>query len=251
MNNQFKETRIFFYNLIPYDANKPLSYDDWMKLPDSYKSAALYLRFYDQITLAWEKTKSLYTPTSDGVSILLQYLEKNVRLIAADEKRYSPRYIYKIAFNALYCECHDRVSTARAFKHEVSEQSMLKNSEGDAISYFDVFSADCKTLEMQISDSRKDELRMLFWEIVEKIGIEDYCILQKIIGTDPQVIMEDIKQMEGYRDYCISYQETHEGKQFKLPRLTENRKQITLSKLKKIFESNKDFYNISSDAVIY
>lgn len=251
MNNQFKETRIFFYNIIPYDPNRPLTYDDWMKLPDDYKCAALYLEFYDQITLAWEKTKSLYTPTSDGVSILLQYLDKNVKVISEDPNRYSPGYIYKIAFNALYCECHDRVSTARAFKNEVSEQSMLKNSEGDAISYFDVFSADCKTLEMQISDEKKDELRMIFWKIVEKLGIEDYCILQKIIGTDSQVILDDIKQMNGYHEYCNTYRRTHQGKQFKLPRLTENKKQNTLSKLRKIFESNNEFYNIGSNSIIY
>ena len=91
MNNQFKETKTMFENTIP--VNFPISYEVWISLKDDIKAAALYVNFYDQITLAWQKAKSDFTSDEDGVSTLMQYLIKNVPIIVNDEKKYKPSYI--------------------------------------------------------------------------------------------------------------------------------------------------------------
>ena len=78
-------------------------YEEWIATPEDLKAAALYVHFYPQIMLAWHKCKRDYVEEETAVSTVLQYLHKNVPRIEWQRKRYSPQYIYQIAFNALYC----------------------------------------------------------------------------------------------------------------------------------------------------
>lgn len=105
MGNAFSETNNYFRNYLTY--TRPYSYVEWLALPEEKKAAALYVQFYEQITLAWFKTKSYYAEDEVGVSTMLQYLMKNVPIIIEDSKRFSEKYIYRVAYNCLYCICHD------------------------------------------------------------------------------------------------------------------------------------------------
>ena len=140
MNNEFVETRKLFQTIFNYDKTKPLTFDQWMEFPDDQKSAVLYLRFYDQITLAWDKTKSYYTLTADGVSTVLQYLEKNVPIIKANANKFNERYIYRVAYNCLYCICHDLIYPRLAYEHEVPEELSGHGDDGTSFSYYDILS---------------------------------------------------------------------------------------------------------------
>lgn len=98
--NQFKETLNLFKPALEGESYD--SYWEWMLIPDKLKAAALYIQFYDQITLAWAKTMKPFIEEETAISTLMQYLIKNVDIIKENRKRYTPNYIYKIAFNAFY-----------------------------------------------------------------------------------------------------------------------------------------------------
>ena len=74
MGTQFHQTKVRFREFANYE--RPLTYEEWMTAPDECKAAILYVQFYDQITLAWNKLHSVYSDINDGVSEVLQYLNK-------------------------------------------------------------------------------------------------------------------------------------------------------------------------------
>lgn len=98
--NQFKETlNRFKPALAELDYS---TYWEWMLIPDDYKAAALYVQFYDAIALAWSKTQRPFIEEETAISTLMQYLIKNVEIIKENRKRFTPNYMYKVAFNAFY-----------------------------------------------------------------------------------------------------------------------------------------------------
>lgn len=99
--NQFVETKRMFEAAV--GVKYPLSYEGWLAIKDNLKAIALYVQFYDSVTLAWTKARSEFTPEEDGVSILMQYLVKNVPIIINDPKKYNSKYIYRVAYNCMGC----------------------------------------------------------------------------------------------------------------------------------------------------
>lgn len=99
--NQFVETKKMYEAAV--GVKYPLSYEGWLAVKDNLKAVALYVQFYDAITLAWTKARSEFTLEEDGVSVLMQYLIKNVPIIACDKKKYTPKYIYRVAYNCMGC----------------------------------------------------------------------------------------------------------------------------------------------------
>ena len=100
MSREFYEARRLFINHINY--TRPYSYEEWIALPEDHKCVALYIQYFDQIILAWYKTKSFYASEEEGVETVLQYLNKNVPILEANEKKFNERYIYRVAYNCLY-----------------------------------------------------------------------------------------------------------------------------------------------------
>lgn len=98
--NQFKETFNLFTAALTVESYS--NYDEWLLIPDNLKAVALYVMFYEQITLAWVKTKKPFMEEETAISTLMQYFLKNVPIIESDEKRFTPAYLYKVAFNAFY-----------------------------------------------------------------------------------------------------------------------------------------------------
>lgn len=111
----------------------PISHEEWMTIPDNYKAAALYVQFYDQITLAWVKARSEFTEDCDGVSTCMQYLIKNVPIIKADPKKFTPAYIYKIAYNCMGC-LRRIIRDQERYTNTVSQYAY---SDGDELDLFE------------------------------------------------------------------------------------------------------------------
>ena len=120
-------------------ATKQLAFEDWDTLPSDMKAAALFVRFFPQITLAWDKAKSFYGDDDEAVSTVCQYLIKNVSKIEAEPKKYSEAYIYRVAYNCLYCICHDRKIDKDRWELETS--STVIADDGSELSLFDTISA--------------------------------------------------------------------------------------------------------------
>ena len=61
--NPFKATFNMFREYLGYV--RPLTYSEWMEVDPEDKAAVLYVQFYDQITLAWYKSRSFYAQEED------------------------------------------------------------------------------------------------------------------------------------------------------------------------------------------
>lgn len=117
----FAKTKEMFMKAVPF--NYPISYDTWLSVRDSHKAAVLYVNFYKEICLAWFKAKADFTPDEDGVSTIMQYLIKNVPVIIDDPKRFSPQYIYKVAYNSMGC-LRRVISNMNHFNNTVSQYTV-------------------------------------------------------------------------------------------------------------------------------
>lgn len=128
--NQFVETKRMFESAV--GVKYPLSYEGWLAVKDDLKAIALYVQFYDAITLAWTKARSEFTPDEDGVSILMQYLIKNVPIITGDKKKYNSQYIYRVAYNCMGC--------LRRVQRDADRYNLTQsNIVGDSDDEFDLF----------------------------------------------------------------------------------------------------------------
>lgn len=170
--NQFYETRELFKNYTGY--TKPLTYDEWVSIPDDQKAAVLYVQFYEQITLAWQKTKSFYTLQEDAVSTVLQYLIKNVPLLVAEPSRFRAPYIYRVAYNCLYCICHDIKRDRERFERECSNICKVGDDELDL---FDTIVG----VECMVDVMNREKL----WQIIMTQSEDTQLVVYNIIDGTP------------------------------------------------------------------
>jgi len=171
--NDFYVARDSFISYTFY--KEPLSYSEWCKLPSGHKAAVLYIQFFDQVTLAWYKLKSVYSVEADGVDEVLQYLQKNVEKIEKDEKRFTPAYIYKVCYNCLYCLCRDPNRYKRAYENECSN---IVGYGEDELDLFDI--------QVDKSDKYdeycKDSVREAFWKLIEDTDMDTKLVVAKLLG---------------------------------------------------------------------
>lgn len=197
MANAFSETRNLFIASTGY--TRPVSYEEWILIPQEHKAAVLFVQFYDEITLAWYKTKSFFVVEEDGVSTMLQYLVKNVPLIENDPKRFRPAYVYKVAYNCLYCISHDIKRDIERYENEVSNIVM---SGEDQLDLFDTVVAK--------SDIHDELSRQEFWAIIEDMGVKTQKVINYLLNGDS--LGKVSKRSKSYaldplRDIAVSVEE--------------------------------------------
>ena len=73
--NAFYETRNLFISYTSYV--KPLTFEQWRAVPEDQKAAVLFVQFFEQVCMAYNKANKTVIAAEDAVSIVLQYLEKN------------------------------------------------------------------------------------------------------------------------------------------------------------------------------
>lgn len=232
--NDFYVTRDLFRSHTSYE--RPLSYGEWKKLPDDHKAAVLYVQFFETITLAWYKLKSIYSSEADGVAEVLQYLQKNVSKIEADEKRFSPAYIYKVCYNCLYCLCRDPNRYKAAYENECS------NIVGYGEDELDLFDTVIEAVD-GYTESVKNDSRVKFWNVIdelEKVYPDVKLVVAKILGGD---VVESPKRT-GYT--AAQYQkDLHES--WKLPK--DERKKFMDSRKPKCYScyTERQMHSVRED----
>lgn len=175
MNNQFYVTRDLFKEYTGYDSKNPLSYEEWDELPSEYKAAVLYLQFFDQITLAWYKCCKNFSQTDDGVSEVLQYLNKNVPIIEKDPKRFSAAYIYRVSYNCLSCVCWEDGKHGKIYKNEYS--NVVQSGE-DELDLFDTVVGYSDLFEEYIHQGAHDYI----WPLIEDLGQDTVAVVSQLLG---------------------------------------------------------------------
>lgn len=172
MTTPFYSAKLMFRDFVGRDGN--ISYDEWLALPDDSKVAALYVNFYEQITLAWYKAKSFYGEDEEGVETVIQYLDKNVKILKENPNRYSKQYIYRVAYNCLYCICHDRKCDKDRYEYECSNIVM---QDGEELNLFDTVADTRDIFEKQTIARRRDE----FWAILEDVDKDTQTVIKEIL----------------------------------------------------------------------
>lgn len=171
--SEFEVTRRMFRDYTGY--SKPLSFSEWNALSSDYKAAVLYCQFYEQITLAWYKLKSVYSVEADGVAEVMQYLQKNVPIIEEQSTRFTSAYIYKVCYNCLYCLCRDPNRYKRAYENECSA---YLDHDGEELCLFDLVPDNG---DMLFASSRSPSVREEIWAIVNSLGVDAQIVVADLI----------------------------------------------------------------------
>ena len=208
--NEFYTTRAILRDSTHYTG--PLSFEEWKEKPDSIKSGLLFVQFFNEITLAWMKADSLGVgDPAEGVSTVLQYLEKQVkqvqyfqksnptkkasadyrrshpddiveverRIIEDNPSKFSSGYIYKTAYNCLYCVAgHDRKRDKERIDNETSAIVM---HDGQELNLFDTQADNRGSAEAQ-SDANSFEQE--FWSVIENVGLPAEKVMRYLLSND-------------------------------------------------------------------
>lgn len=187
----FKAAYNLFRNSLHYEG--PITWEEWVACSQDTKSAWLYCQFYDQITLAWYKAKCLYGEDEEGVETVLQYLEKNVKLIESKKNKFTSAYIYRVAYNCLYCICHDRKIDQDRYALEMS--NIVSTSDGDEVDLFD-------TVTSNVEDIMYDQAKDEFWKIIDGLDEKGQKFIERIlkngqlpdhVGTENQKLLASLR----------------------------------------------------------
>lgn len=220
----FHDARNLFISHTGY--KEPLSYEDWKAKPDKQKAALLFVQFYNQITLAWEKADTLdFGDDAEGVTTVLQYLDKQVkqiiyfrkddpnkkatkefvrnhpdqcieverRIIEENPKKFSENYIYRVAYNCLYCITgHDRKSDKDRMSNETSS---IVTYDGKELDLFDTIQDFTTSAENQYS---ANSLEQEFWSVIEDTGVNAEKVMRYLLTNDASVLKKLNKKNKYY-----------------------------------------------------
>lgn len=128
---EFKETYKLFKSAL--DSATDADYTEargWLQLSNELKAPALYIAFYSEIVLAWNKIHDMYPWVDEctAVSTLLQYLMKNVNIIKAHPQRFKPQYIYTVTYKCMY-SLGQLKDARRWYQNRVCELEMVHECE--------------------------------------------------------------------------------------------------------------------------
>jgi len=189
-NQQFILTRDMFRDyLVGYP--KDLTFEVWNKADAEDKAALLYVKFYQEVTLAWYNAVTalnvVYITQEDGVSTVLQYLMKNVDKITEDEKRYSPNYIYTVCYNCLLSLWKTRGTEQQRCSCEISNEY----TEDDVdINLWDLVPSEDDDIETQ-------ETKEAVWNIIRHMGPKAEKVVNHLIN--PKDTLHRISQSSSER----------------------------------------------------
>ena len=209
---QFASTYNIFAPAVKATGFNLNKYECWFAIPQDLKAAALYVHFYPQITLAWNKCKRDYVEEETAVSTMLQYLLKNVPRIECQRNRYSPQYIYQIAFNALYCLT--RNESNYAWLYDVMSNSFYEQ-QNETIASINEYSEDMRDMELpyrlhdalieNFDESESSKQTIMFWRWIRK-NLDKSAIkaIEKIL-KDKDLTDTQKKAFESAKPLLIQY----------------------------------------------
>lgn len=240
----FYDARNLFIEQTRY--TEPLSYEEWKAKPEDLKAALLFVQFFDQITLAWDKANTLnFIESEEGVETMMQYLQKQISdcyikghpkkkvsfdyyrkyakkcrleeqlaaesdasiiseieseladlndieecerrcMLEEDKSKFSPGYIYRVAYNCLYCICHDRKCDKDRLENETSGIIM---HDGEEFDLFSTLADKSGSVESVYTTSRFESE---FWRIIEDEGKSAEKLMRYLLSENS----DDLKKLD-------------------------------------------------------
>lgn len=177
------ETRNLFISYTSYV--KSLSFEQWMAVPEDQKAAVLFVEFFEQICMAYNKVNRFdVIPCDDAVSIVLQYLQKNVAKIKDDSNRYRPGYIFTVAYNCMYTLLEgDKLSLRVA-----ETPDTYREFDGAEVSVFDTLGISSDSAE---DTYELESLRDRVWQVIEDSGLEAKKVANYLLSGN----LDDLKKV--------------------------------------------------------
>lgn len=170
--SQFRTTRnLYLESLSEFEF--PLTYEAWLNADDEYKAVLLFVNFFDQIELAWYKTRFSFVLEEDAVSQVNVYLMKNVPFIEKDEKRFRPSYIYTVAANCL----RSLTYIERDINREKLETSHEVSVGDDTVDLFDLAPSEDDSYEVQ-------QAKEAVWNIIANMGPKAEKVVNNLLNPD-------------------------------------------------------------------
>lgn len=172
MADQFKEAFNRFRDFSGY--MEPMSWDQWSSLKDpDTMVAVLYCQFYNEITLAWYKARAEFVPDEDGLSCVLQYLIKNVPILQNDKNKFTPAYIYRVAYNCMDCLRY----VQRDINRHNNEMTNLVILEGEELDL-------CDLVPHRDEEFEDHEDRVNFWGLIKSMGPEVEKVVNFLVNGE-------------------------------------------------------------------
>ena len=191
----FKTTYDLFRSYLDY--SKPLSFEEWSEIDDSFKAAALYVQFYKEITLVWIKIGHPCVEPEEVISTILQYLCKQVDIIQDNKSKFYGGYIFRVIYNCVYCLTelteHNRSKYRLRWENEQSMEITTKDS--DTINILDIW---CPQDEDMLDVLLKDKLQAILGQFTD----EQLKIVSYIEKGSPYKLKEQ-EQMKLYLRKCL------------------------------------------------
>lgn len=198
---QFKEAKSRFKEMLDtYAVVYPITYNVWITLPDSVRSIALYVNFYDQIQLACMKVFATgsYVMHEDALTETMKALMKNTSILEKYPSRYTPQYIYKVVYNAVYSLL--RIKRDRDFM----TTTVSYNADGceTTLDLVDVLAIDSDDLLRQwYADKMWDEISKMDADTLKYV---DYLLnggyFGKKLAKKETIMQEELKKR--LSEYC-------------------------------------------------
>ncbi len=188
--NAFIESRNLFISYTSYV--KSLSFEQWRAVPEDQKAAVLFVQFYDEICTAYNKVNRFdVIPAEDAVSIVLQYLQKNVAKILDDSKRFSAAYIYRVAYNCIYT-----ILEGDKLQGRLAETPSTVEHDGDELNLFDTIGITNASAE---DEYELNLLKDRIWKVIEDSGLESRKVANYLLSGD----LKDLKKVsKNSRNYA-------------------------------------------------
>lgn len=215
---QFKATYNYLVNKLGV-YNNDLPYRCWNSKPQDTKACYLYINFFQQIQFAWYKAGFSYVDECEAVSIVLQYLLKNVPKIENNSKRYSNSYIYQVAFNCIR-SLHWRKRDRNRNEYEVSsvlqsdgeEFDILAISTGDQVEDYNTpqFEYDAKDLFDVVASMGCEYDKLAHSFICDGMNLRRYRRGTKTVFSDVSVNQKNVESMKReMRKILVEYVKEH------------------------------------------
>ena len=186
--NAFYETRNLFISYTSYV--KPLTFEQWRAVPEDQKAAVLFVRFFEQVCMAYNKANKTVIAAEDAVSIVLQYLEKNVQKILDQPNRFTPAYIYRVAYNCIYC-----LLEGEKLQKRLAETSDTITSEDGEFSLVDTLGIGSQSAE---DEYEKKSVMDRIWAIIEDSGLESEKVANYLLSGDLKDLKKVSKNSKNY-----------------------------------------------------
>ena len=187
--NALYETRNLFISYTSYV--KSLSFEQWKAVPEDQKAAVLFVQFFDQICMAYNKANKGIIAAEDAVSIVLQYLQKNVSKILEQPNRFTPAYIYQVAYNCIYC-----ILEGEKLQKRLAETPSTIEYDGEELNLFDSLGISSESAELEYELT---SLRDRIWKVIEDSGLESKKVANYLLSGDIKDLKKVSKNSKNYK----------------------------------------------------